>query len=76
MGTLTIRLSDDKHQRLKLLAEQRQISMNKLIEELATIALTEFDVQQRFKLRASRGDVKQALAILDRLDLGERRDGQ
>jgi predicted transcriptional regulator len=43
MATLTIRLSDEKHDRLRQLAERRQISMNKLVDELSTIALTEFD---------------------------------
>jgi predicted HicB family RNase H-like nuclease len=43
MSTLTIRMPDDKHQRLKQLAESKGISVNKLIEELSTIALTEFD---------------------------------
>jgi predicted transcriptional regulator len=41
MATLTIRLSDEKHERLRQLAERRQISMNKLIDELSTVALTE-----------------------------------
>ena len=39
MSTLTIRLPDDKHERLKALAEARKISVNKLIDELATIEL-------------------------------------
>lgn len=39
MATLTIRLPDEKHERLRQLAKQRKISMNKLIEELSTIAL-------------------------------------
>jgi predicted transcriptional regulator len=34
MSTLTIRLPDDKHQRVKALAEKRHISINKLIDEL------------------------------------------
>ena len=38
MATLTIRLPDNKHERLRQLAKQRKISMNKLIEELSTIA--------------------------------------
>lgn len=33
MGTLTIRLPDDEHERLRKLAKQRHISLNKLIEE-------------------------------------------
>jgi predicted transcriptional regulator len=48
MATLTIRLSDDKHERLRQLAERRKISMNKLIDELSTVALVEFDAETRF----------------------------
>ena len=68
MSTLTIRLPDDKHQRLKQLAESKGISVNKLIEELSTIALTEFDTYNRFKLRAARGDRQEGLKLLDELD--------
>ncbi len=38
MVTLTIRLTDEKHNRLKELAQAKGISVNKLIEELSTIA--------------------------------------
>lgn len=65
---MTIRLPDDKHNRLKGLAERRKISLNKLIEELATVALAEHDAFARFHLRASRGDPERALQLLDRLD--------
>jgi hypothetical protein len=44
------------------------MSINKLIEELSTIALTEFDTHNRFKAMASQGNIEQALAILDKLD--------
>ena len=33
MGTLTIRLADDKHDRLRLLAKSYDMSLNKLFEE-------------------------------------------
>ena len=39
MSTLTIRLPDDKHERLKALARSKSISINKLMDELATVAL-------------------------------------
>lgn len=68
MATMTIRLPDDKHERLKCLAEQRGLSLNKLIEEWSTVALTEFDAETRFRLLASKGDPKRALNLLDRLD--------
>ncbi|WP_445768124.1 hypothetical protein [Rheinheimera sp.] len=45
MKKLTIRMPDDKASRLKALAQSRNISVNKLIEELSTIALTEYDAQ-------------------------------
>ena len=67
MSTLTIRLPDDKHEQLKSLAESRKMSMNRLIDELATIAIANHDAQLRFQVRARKGSGKRALAILDRL---------
>ena len=66
MAAISIRLSDEKHERLKELAKSKNISVNKLIEELATIALTEFDAETRFKLRASRGSVERGLDLIER----------
>jgi predicted transcriptional regulator len=68
MATLTIRLPDDKHSRLKALAQSRGISVNKLMEELSTLALAEFDAQTRFQALVIRGDIARGLEILDRLD--------
>jgi predicted transcriptional regulator len=68
MSTLTIRLPDDKHQRLRELARHRSVSINKLMEELATISITEFDAETRFRTLAARGSAKQGLALLDKLD--------
>jgi hypothetical protein len=68
MATLTIRLQDDKHLRLKKLSESQGLSINKLIEELSTIALVEFDTHTRFKLLAAKGDRAAGLKLLDKLD--------
>jgi plasmid stability protein len=68
MSTLTIRLPDDQHERLRVLASQRGVSLNKLFEEFSTRALTEFDMESRFRIRAARGDRAKGLAILDVLD--------
>jgi len=68
MKILTIRLPDDKHARLRQLAKYREISVNKLIEELATISIVEFDAESRFRAMASKGSTKAGLAILDKLD--------
>jgi predicted transcriptional regulator len=68
MSTLTIRLPDDKHARLRQLAKHRDISVNKLVEELATISIAEFDAESRFRALAARGSAKKGLALLDKLD--------
>jgi predicted transcriptional regulator len=68
MATLTIRLPDDKHARLRQLAQQRKVSLNKLMEELATNALAEFDTETRFRARAARGSVAEGLRLLDKAD--------
>ena len=72
MATLTIRLPDEKHSRLKELAQAKGISINKLIEELSTLALAEFDANTRFKAIAATGNPEEGLKILAKLDaLGE-----
>lgn len=68
MATMTIRIPDDKHSRLKALARHRHVSVNKLIEELSTQALAEFDSEVRFRTLAARGDLVRGLEILDKLD--------
>lgn len=68
MATLTVRLPNDKHERLKILARQRGVSLNRLMDELATTALAEFDTYTRFQVRAARGSVKEGLCLLDKLD--------
>jgi predicted transcriptional regulator len=68
MATLTIRMPDDKHERLRQLAKQRNISVNKLMEELSTIAITQFDAETHFRARAARGSAKRGIEFLDKLD--------
>jgi hypothetical protein len=68
MSTLTIRLSEDKHARLRQLARHRDISVNKLVEELATITIAEFDAETRFRTLAARGSAQKGLALLEKLD--------
>lgn len=66
MSTLTIRLPDDWHERLKALASARGTSLNKLFEELAARALAEFDAEARF--RPDRGSERRRRGVLDHLD--------
>lgn len=66
MTALTVRLPDEKHQRLKALAKSRGTPLNRLIDEMATLMLAEFDAETRFRLRAQRGSgkVDRGLALL------------
>jgi predicted transcriptional regulator len=68
MATLTIRIPDDKHIRLKALAKHRHVSINRLIDEFATQALAEFDSEVRFRTLAENGDPGRGLELLDKLD--------
>jgi hypothetical protein len=68
MRALTIGLPDDQHKRLKTLASQRGLSLNRLFEEFSIKALAKFDTENRFHIRAARGRNKKASAILDKLD--------
>lgn len=68
MSALTLRLPDDKHQRLRALAQSRGTSVNRLIDEMTTLMLAEFDAETRFQLRAKRGagQTERGLALLEK----------
>lgn len=68
MSTLTIRLPDDKHNRLKILAKHRKMSINKLMEEASTMLMAEFDVETRFQARSAKGSVDKGLSLLKKLN--------
>ncbi|WP_297440097.1 toxin-antitoxin system HicB family antitoxin [Sulfurimonas sp.] len=68
MSTITLRVPDSKHERLKQYAKEQGISLNKLFDELATVALAQFDAKTRFQINASKGNNKRGLELLDKLD--------
>lgn len=55
MSALTVRLPDDKHARLRALAQSRGTTLNRLIDDMTTMMLVEHDAETRFRLRATRG---------------------
>ena len=69
MSTLTIRLPDDKADKIRELARMKGVSVNKLFDEWTAQMLTELDVERRFRLMATQGDPQAALRILEKLDL-------
>ena len=68
MSALTLRLPDDKHARLRALAKSRGTTVNRLLDEAATLLISEFDAETRFRLRAARGagQTERGLALLDK----------
>lgn len=66
---LVLQLADDKHQRLRALAQSRHTTINRLMDEMTTLMLAEFDAETRFKLRAARGTGRAAegLTLLDKV---------
>jgi hypothetical protein len=49
--------------------EQRNgVSLNKLVDEWASMALAQFDAETRFLVRAARGGARRGLALLNRID--------
>ena len=75
MRRLTFRLPEEKHVRLRRLARSRGVTLSKLIDELATVALAQHDSEVRFHALAAKGAPKRGLALLDKLsrrELGRR----
>ena len=65
MATITYRTTDEKKEKLAALANEKDISVNKVLDELVTIAITERDAFVRFQARAHRGDSALALKVLE-----------
>ena len=60
MSALIIRMPQEKRDRLQQVAKERKLSVNKLIDEMATVAIAEHDAEVRFQVRAARGRGKAA----------------
>ena len=68
MATLTVRLPDQTHARLKELARKRNSSVNKLFEQWSNMAIAEFDAETRFRAMAMQGSRELGISLLDKLD--------
>ena len=70
MAALTVRLPDDKHARLKALAKSRGTPLNRLIEDMTTAMLADFDAETRFRIRVAQGagTTERGLELLNQLD--------
>ena len=68
ISRVTLRLPEQRHQRLKAMAQSRGISLNKLFEQLTAQALTENDIEIRYRRMATTGSAERGLALLDQID--------
>ena len=59
MATMTIRLPDEKHQRLQQLAASQGVSLNRLVDDLSSVALAQYDAEVRFQVLAGKAGRKQ-----------------
>ena len=57
---------------MKAMAQSRGISLNKLFEQLTAQALTENDIELRYRRMAATGSAERGLELLDKLDRFER----
>ena len=67
ISRVTLRLPEQRHQRLKAMAQSRGISLNKLFEQLTAQALTENDIEIRYRRIATTGSAERGLALLDQI---------
>ena len=68
MTTLTIQVPNARHARLRRLARERGVSVNRLLEDFSASGLAQSDAELRFRTRAAMGSPAKALKLLDRLD--------
>ena len=68
MSTLTMRLPDDTAQRLKSLAQNRSLRMNKLVAQVSAHGLRVWDAYSHAAAMAAKCDVQLALTVPDRID--------
>ena len=68
MSVVTLRIDAAKHARLKQLAASRNTSVNRLLDELATVALVQHDMKNQFRAAAKAGNPARGLALLKKLE--------
>lgn len=68
MTTLTIRVPKARHARLRRLARERGVSVNRLLEDFSKSGLAQSDAELRFRALATKGAAARALKLLDKVD--------
>lgn len=68
MSTLTIRVPEQKYDRIKRIAQAKNISVNKLFDEWATVAIAEQDLFMRYQIQKQNANREVGLTLLSQLD--------
>ena len=68
MTTLTIQVPNARHARLRRLARERGVSVNRLLEDFSATGLAQGDAERRFRALATKSSPAKALKLLDRID--------
>ena len=61
MGAVTLRLPNGRHQRLKVMAQSYSVSLNELVEQVTAQALTENDIELRYRHMTAIGSAERGL---------------
>ena len=67
MGTLSVRMPDSLHSKLKKLSKKDKISLNQLINSAVTEKITALETEEYLAERAKKGNVKKYLNVLGKV---------
>ncbi|HOO73408.1 MAG TPA: toxin-antitoxin system HicB family antitoxin [Spirochaetota bacterium] len=67
MGTLSLRIPDSLHSKLKKLSKKEKVSLNQLINSAVTEKISALETEEYLIDRAKKGDLKKYLKALDKV---------
>jgi len=67
MGTLSIRIPDSLHDKLKNLSKKEKISLNQLISSAVTEKISALETEEYLKERAKNGSLDKYMKVLDKV---------
>ncbi len=67
MGTLSIRIPDSLHNKLKALSKKEKISLNQLINSAVTEKISALETEDYLKERAKGGSLEKYLKVLGKV---------
>lgn len=67
MSTLSVRMPDSLHGRIKKLSKKDNISLNQFITNAVTEKITALETEEYLAQRAKRGDVKKYMNVLKKV---------